>query len=50
MNSKIPEMALLAGIACVCLCLSWVYDKGMFETVFAVEAALAATGAVYLFL
>jgi hypothetical protein len=43
MNGKIRELALLGVLACVCLGLAWAYDQGMFATLFAVEAAWAAT-------
>jgi hypothetical protein len=42
-NSKIPELAFLSVLACVCLGLAWAYDEGMFATVFAVEAGWAVT-------
>jgi hypothetical protein len=45
MSDKIQEMAFLSVLACVCLGLTWAYDEEMFATVFAVEAAWAATEA-----
>jgi hypothetical protein len=48
MDPRVRELALLSVLACVCLGLTWAYDEGMYATVFAVEAAWAATEAAYL--
>jgi hypothetical protein len=45
--SKIQELAFLGVLAGVCLGLAWAYDEGMFATLFAVEAAWAATEAAF---
>ena len=42
------ELTLLAALACLGLGLAWAQEDAIFETVFAVEAGLAAIEAFYL--
>jgi len=46
-NGKIRELAVLFVLACICLGLAWLYDEEIFATVFAAEAAWAATEAAF---
>jgi hypothetical protein len=47
-DNPVQELALLAGLACLGLGLALVRGEALFETVFAVEAGLAAVEAFYL--
>jgi hypothetical protein len=47
-DSPVWELTLLAGLACLGLGLALAQEDALFETVFAVEAGLAAVEAFYL--
>jgi hypothetical protein len=47
-NPKLKELALLGVAAGFGLGLAWAQGEGMFAAVFAMEAALAVLGALYL--